>query len=53
MTFAFVAGGVGAVALVAGYFALFRGGKREPASRIAITPTFSPERAGATLRLDW
>lgn len=53
VTFAIIAGSVGAVALVAGYFAFVRGGKAEPSSRIAITPTLSPEAAGATLRLEW
>lgn len=53
VTFAFVAGGVGAVALVAGYFAFVRGGKHEPARSVALTPTLSPDGAGATLRLEW
>jgi len=52
-TFAYVAVGVGAVALVAGYFAFVHEGKQEPKSSVAITPTLSPDGAGATLRIDW
>ena len=61
-TFGYIAAGVGAVALVAGYFAFVRGGSKEPTSTaqrrgrkpaIAITPTLSPEGGGATLRIDW
>lgn len=55
--------GVGAVAIVAGYFAFFHGSKKEPSSTsargrspkrsIAITPTLSPEGGGATLHIEW
>ncbi len=52
--FAIIASGVGAVALVAGYFAFVHGGgKKEPRSRVAITPTLSPGGGGATLRFEW
>jgi hypothetical protein len=59
---AIAAGGVGALALVAGYIAFIHDGKKEPSSSalsrtrkssIAITPTLSPEGGGATLRIDW
>jgi len=60
---AIAAGGVGALVLVSGYMAFFRSPKgpattsaSHRASRgrsIAITPTVTPEVAGATLRIDW
>jgi hypothetical protein len=61
-TFGFIAGGVGAVALVAGYFAFVHGDSKEPSRTaqrgtrkpaIAITPILSPEGGGAMLRIDW
>ncbi len=56
------AGGVGAIALVAGYMAFFRsqdapststGQRRTPRSSFAITPTLSPQGGGATLQYHW
>ncbi len=59
---AIAAGGFGALVLVSGYMAFFRSHK-EPAPStsarrthkpsMALTPTLSPEGAGATLRIDW
>lgn len=52
--FAKIAIPVGAVALVAGYFAFIHGGSEKSSrSAIAITPSVSPEGGGATLRIDW
>jgi len=59
---AIAAGGFGALVLVSGYMAFVRSHKEPAASTsarrthkpsIALTPTLSPEGAGATLRIDW
>lgn len=61
-TYGFVAGGVGVVAVIAGYMAFVRGGKesssetaskRTPKRSIAITPVFTPDGAGATMLMNW
>lgn len=54
VTFAIIGGSVGAVALIAGYFAFVHGDEKEPKrGDVAITPTLTPHGGGVTLNIEW